>query len=76
MYTDGLSEGLARALEKPDETRNLYELIERFSEVPRQDRLRHLADEASRFDSGFDDLTILLIEDSMAAIADTVAVQR
>lgn len=66
LYTDGLSEGLARALEKPDELQNLHTLIERFSMVPRQQRLKQLAEEASSFDSGFDDLTILLIEDSSA----------
>jgi len=63
LYTDGLSEGLARTLDRPDEVQNLHTLFDRFSDVPRQERLKRLAEEASRFDAGFDDLTILLIED-------------
>jgi len=64
LYTDGLSEGLARTLKKPDEMQNLFTLIERFHDVPRQARLRTFAEEASRNISGFDDLTVLLIEDT------------
>ncbi len=63
LYTDGLSEGLARALALPDEIQNLHTLIDRFCDIPRQERLKCFAEEASRFDSSFDDLTILLIED-------------
>ena len=64
LYTDGLSEGLARVLRQPDEPGNLQELISRHSQVPRQQRLQALAREASRLDHSFDDLTILLIEDA------------
>ena len=64
LYTDGLSEGLARTLNRPDEMQNLHKLFDQFSELPRKERLQRLADEASRFDSGFDDLTILLVEDN------------
>lgn len=63
LYTDGLSEGLARSLNKPDELQNLYTLIEQFHQVPRQQRLQCFADEVSRVGPGFDDLTVLLIED-------------
>jgi sigma-B regulation protein RsbU (phosphoserine phosphatase) len=62
LYTDGLSEGLARTLKQPDNMQNLHALIERFHDLPRQERLQRLADEASQSDSGFDDLTVLLIE--------------
>ena len=63
LYTGGLSKGLARTLNMPDETKNLFRLIEQFCDLPRQERLKRFADEASKFDSSFDDLTILLIED-------------
>lgn len=67
LYTDGLSEGLARTLKKPDDIQNLFTLIERFDHIPRQERLQCFAVEASRLDTGshngFDDLTVLLIED-------------
>ncbi|MDG2176358.1 MAG: SpoIIE family protein phosphatase [Gammaproteobacteria bacterium] len=76
LYTDGLSEGLARTLDKPDELQNLHTLIDRFCDVPRQERLRQLAEEASRFDAGFDDLTILLIEDSHGAKSEILAAQQ
>lgn len=76
LYTDGLSEGLAKSLEKPDELQNLHALIERFCDVPRQERLHCLADEASRFDASFDDLTILLIEQSRNAVAEPRVAQR
>ena len=65
LYTDGLSEGLARTLNRPDEVQNLHSLFDRFSNVPRQERLKCMAEEASQFDAGFDDLTILLIEDAV-----------
>src|SRR5690606_12725545 len=57
LYTDGLSEGLARVLRQPDEPGNLQELITRHSQLPRQQRLQELAREASRLDHSFDDLT-------------------
>ena len=68
LYTDGLSEGLAKALEKPDEPQNLHTLIERFCEIPRQERLRCFVEEASRSNARFDDLTILLIESGFSAV--------
>jgi sigma-B regulation protein RsbU (phosphoserine phosphatase) len=64
LYTDGLSEGLARVLRQPDETGNLENLIARHHHLPRRLRLQQFAQEASRLDYSFDDLTILLIEDS------------
>lgn len=64
LYTDGLSEGLARVLKQPDELGNLQALIARYSHLPRQQRLQKFAQEASRPDYSFDDLTILLIEDT------------
>jgi len=73
LYTDGLSEGLARSLSKPDELQNLQTLIEKFHDVPRQERLRCFAEEASRFDSGFDDLTVLLIEDTLQQVPTEIA---
>jgi len=62
LYTDGLSEGLARSLEQPDEPENLKALIDRFCALPRQQRLQSFADEVSDNNARFDDLTILLIE--------------
>lgn len=76
LYTDGLSEGLARTLDKPDELQNLHTLFNRFYDVPRQERLRRLAEEASRFDSGFDDLTILLIEEPRHRAQGKIAIQK
>jgi hypothetical protein len=67
LYTDGLSEGLARVLRRPDEPGNLQTLIEKHCHMPRQQRLQHFAQEASRLDYSFDDLTILLIEDGLPA---------
>lgn len=67
LYTDGLSEGLARVLKQPDELGNLQTLIEKHCHMPRQQRLQQFAQEASRLDYSFDDLTILLIEDSIPA---------
>lgn len=64
LYTDGLSEGLARVLRQPDETGNLESLIARHRHLPRRQRLQQFAQEASRLDYSFDDLTILLIEDT------------
>jgi sigma-B regulation protein RsbU (phosphoserine phosphatase) len=64
LYTDGLSEGLARVLKQPDELGNLQTLIAKYSHLPRQERLQKFAHEASRLDYSFDDLTILLIEDT------------
>lgn len=64
LYTDGLSEGLARVLKQPDEMSNLETLIAKHSHLPRQQRLQKFAEEASRLDYSFDDLTILLIEDT------------
>lgn len=64
LYTDGLSEGLARVLRQPDEPGNLQDLISKHCHEPRQQRLQSLAREASRLDHSFDDLTILLIEDA------------
>lgn len=66
LYTDGLSEGLARALRLPDDLGNLQTLIEKHCHMPRQQRLHQFAQEASRLDYSFDDLTILLIEDGTA----------
>lgn len=66
LYTDGLSEGLARALERPDEQSNLQTLIDTFKHLPRQQRLQQFAQEATRQNHHFDDLTILLVEDSRA----------
>jgi sigma-B regulation protein RsbU (phosphoserine phosphatase) len=63
LYTDGLSEGLARVLKQPDDPGNLQTLIRTYQHLPRQQRLRQFAQEASRLDYSFDDLTILLIED-------------
>jgi sigma-B regulation protein RsbU (phosphoserine phosphatase) len=67
LYTDGLSEGLARVLRLPDVPGNLQSLIEKHCHMPRQQRLQQLAQEASRLDYSFDDLTILLIEDMLQA---------
>ena len=67
LYTDGLSEGLAKTLAKPDEMQNLHALIERFCDVPRRERLKCFAKEASRADARFDDMTILLIENKHSA---------
>lgn len=64
LYTDGLSEGLARVLRQPDAPGNLQTLIEKHCHMPRQQRLQQFAQEASRLDYSFDDLTILLIEDT------------
>lgn len=64
LYTDGLSEGLARVLKQPDDPGNLQTLIRTYQHLPRQQRLQQFAQEASRLDYSFDDLTILLIEDS------------
>ncbi len=72
LYTDGLSEGLARTLAVPDEIQNLHKLIDQFCDIPRQERLKCFAQEASRFDSSFDDLTILLIEDDTSTISESV----
>ncbi|MES2605183.1 MAG: GAF domain-containing SpoIIE family protein phosphatase [Pseudomonadota bacterium] len=63
LYTDGLSEGLARVLKQPDVPGNLQTLIVKYSHLPRQQRLQQFAHDASRLDYSFDDLTILLIED-------------
>lgn len=76
LYTDGLSEGLARTLDKPDEMENLRRLIDRFWNMPRQERLDMLAKEASRSNAGFDDLTLLLIEDNSEAGSGKISVQR
>jgi phosphoserine phosphatase RsbU/P len=62
LYTDGLSEGLARVLKKPDELENLQVLIEQHSDRPGPQRLDLFAQQASELDSNFDDLTILLVE--------------
>jgi sigma-B regulation protein RsbU (phosphoserine phosphatase) len=67
LYTDGLSEGLARVLKQPDDPGNLQTLIEKHCHMPRQQRLQQFAQEASQLDYSFDDLTILLIEDSLDA---------
>lgn len=64
LYTDGLSEGLARVLKQPDEPGILQTLIRTHRHLPRQQRLHQFAQDASRLDNSFDDLTILLIEDS------------
>jgi sigma-B regulation protein RsbU (phosphoserine phosphatase) len=63
LYTDGLSEGLARVLQQPDDTGNLEQLINQLALLPREQRLRQLAQEASQLDYSFDDLTVLLIEE-------------
>jgi sigma-B regulation protein RsbU (phosphoserine phosphatase) len=63
LYTDGLSEGLARVLKQPDDPGNLQTLISTYQHLPRQQRLQQFAHDASRLDYSFDDLTILLIED-------------
>ncbi|MDR0780450.1 MAG: SpoIIE family protein phosphatase [Pseudomonadales bacterium] len=63
LYTDGLSEGLARVLRLPDDTANLERLINHLTPLPREQRLRQLAQEASQLDYSFDDLTVLLIEE-------------
>lgn len=65
LYTDGLSEGLARVLRQPDDPGNLQTLIEQHCHMPRQQRLQQFAREASKLDYSFDDLTILLIEDPL-----------
>ena len=79
LYTDGLSEGLARVLKQPDDPGNLQTLISTYRHLPRQQRLQQFAQEASRLDSRpgsrvdnsfFDDLTILLIEDASDSNAD------
>lgn len=68
LYTDGLSEGLARVLKQPDDPGNLQTLISTYRHLPRQQRLQQFAHDASRLDAqpgySFDDLTILLIEDA------------
>ena len=66
LYTDGLSEGLARVLKQPDDPGNLQTLINTYQHLPRQQRLQQFAHEASRLDYSFDDLTILLIEEDQA----------
>jgi Serine phosphatase RsbU, regulator of sigma subunit len=66
LYTDGLSEGLARVLQQPDDTDNLEQLISHLARLPREQRLRQLAQEASQLDYSFDDLTVLLIEEPKA----------
>ncbi|HEY0963943.1 MAG TPA: GAF domain-containing SpoIIE family protein phosphatase [Pseudomonadales bacterium] len=79
LYTDGLSEGLARVLKQPDDPGNLQTLISTYQHLPRQQRLQQFAQEASWLDSGprsrggngFDDLTILLIEDASQPNAET-----
>lgn len=65
LYTDGLSEGLARVLKQPDDPDYLQmqTLIRKHQHLPRQQRLQQFAHDASRLDYSFDDLTILLIED-------------
>jgi len=63
LYTDGLSEGLARVLNQPDETGNLKTLIHRYQHLPKDQRLRRFAQDASRLETSFDDLTIMLVED-------------
>ncbi|HWK53809.1 MAG TPA: GAF domain-containing SpoIIE family protein phosphatase [Hyphomicrobiales bacterium] len=63
LYTDGLSEGLARVLHQPDEMGNLERLIDRHRHLPRERRLQQFVLEASRLDHSFDDLTVLLIEE-------------
>ncbi len=63
LYTDGLSEGLARVLKQPDDPGNLQTLITNYQHLPRQQRLHQFAHDASRLDYSFDDLTILLIEE-------------
>jgi sigma-B regulation protein RsbU (phosphoserine phosphatase) len=65
LYTDGLSEGLARVLQQPDDTGNLEQLINHLALLPREQRLRQLAQEASQLDYSFDDLTVLLIEEPL-----------
>jgi serine phosphatase RsbU (regulator of sigma subunit) len=69
LYTDGLSEGLARVVNLPDEPANVQTLIAKYSHLPRQQRLQQFAYEASRPDYSFDDLTILLIEDHGVSLA-------
>jgi phosphoserine phosphatase RsbU/P len=64
LYTDGLSEGLARVLKLPDEEQNLLNLIQRHQHLPRQHRLQQFAHDVTQLNPSFDDLTILLIEDS------------
>lgn len=76
LYTDGLSEGLARTLNRPDELQNLYGLIDRHCDLPRRERLDRFAEEASRHDAGFDDLTILLIEDDSQTMTASQSVQQ
>ncbi|MEY4642592.1 MAG: hypothetical protein RLZZ227_2586 [Pseudomonadota bacterium] len=70
LYTDGLSEGLARALKQPDEPGKLQTLISKYQHLPRQQRLQQFAQDASRpnlsHENSFDDLTILRIDDSKA----------
>ncbi|MDR2212860.1 MAG: SpoIIE family protein phosphatase [Pseudomonadales bacterium] len=78
LYTDGLSEGLAR-VRQPDGTvsnmanddrdsgmDSLEQLIDRLAPLPREQRLRQLAQEASQLDYSFDDLTVLLVEKPQA----------
>jgi sigma-B regulation protein RsbU (phosphoserine phosphatase) len=81
LYTDGLSEGLARVLKEPDDPGNLQTLISTYRHLPRRQRLQQFAQEASRPGVNadglteippdrqpgkrFDDLTILLIEDAI-----------
>lgn len=69
MYTNGLSVGLVRALNLPDEPANVQAPIAKHSHVPRQQWLQQFAYEASRLDSSFDDLTILLIKDQGVSLA-------
>jgi serine phosphatase RsbU (regulator of sigma subunit) len=64
LYTDGLSEGLGKVQNSSDEILGLQILIEQFKDLPRQQRLEHFANEASIDDYNFDDLTILLLEES------------
>jgi sigma-B regulation protein RsbU (phosphoserine phosphatase) len=64
LYTDGLSEGLARVLRQPDEISNLEKLVARYQHLPRREKLQQFAQVAAQLDNSFDDLTILLIEDT------------
>ncbi|MGV3593199.1 MAG: PP2C family protein-serine/threonine phosphatase, partial [Gammaproteobacteria bacterium] len=43
LYTDGLSEGLARVLKQPDDPGNLQTLISTYRHLPRQQRLQQFA---------------------------------
>ena len=71
LYTDGLSEGLARTLKNRDEMESLKSLIDRFDNEPGLQRLTLVANEVFLQGLRFDDLTILLLEERIRETAST-----